>query len=145
VVERVFAELAARVEARQPWIERATAGLAAIVELFAADPALARAAVVEVAAAGAEARRLHWEAIGRLAELLEPGHELASSGELPANTALMAAGSVAGLISDELLAGRGAELRNRLPELVFALLVPYVGTEVAAEEMRKAAAAQRGT
>ena len=44
----------------RPWLARVTQGLATIVELFALEPTLARTAVVEVAAAGADARRLHW-------------------------------------------------------------------------------------
>ncbi len=51
----------------------------------------------------------------------------------------MSAGAVSGLIFDELLAGRAAELPARLPDLLFAMLVPYVGPQVAAAEMRRAA------
>ena len=58
----------------------------------------------------------------------------------------MSAGAVSGLIFDELLAGRAADgLPARLPDLLFAMLVPYVGPQAAAEEMRKVSAAQRGT
>jgi len=95
--------------------------------------------VVEVAAAGADARRLHWEAVARFTEYLDAGRELAGGRELPANISLMSAGAVSGLIFDELLAGRAAELPARLPDLLFAMLVPYVGPQVAAAEMRRAA------
>ena len=40
-------------------------GLETIVKLFALDPELARTAVVEVAAAGADARQMHWDAVAR--------------------------------------------------------------------------------
>jgi AcrR family transcriptional regulator len=139
LVERVFAEVVAGCDGEQPWLERVRSGLAKIVELFALDPRLARTAIVEVAAAGAEARRRHWDAVSRFTEFLEGGRELAGGRELPENIALMAAGAVSGLIFDELLVGRGDRLPELLPDLVFALLVPYIGPSAATEEMRKVA------
>jgi len=138
LVERVFEEVISGCDASQPWLERVTAGLSRIVELFAQDPELARTAVVEVAGAGAEARKRHSEALARLSQFMDAAdQELAGGEELPVNTSLMAAGAVAGLIFDELQAGRAAELPRLLPELVFALLVPYIGPRAAAEEMRR--------
>jgi AcrR family transcriptional regulator len=145
LVEQVFEEILANCDGGQPWLARVTTGLSTIVDLFAVDPALARTAVVEVAAAGSEARQLHWDAIARLTKYLDPGRELAPGKELPENISLMSAGAVSGLIFDELLAGRAAELPARLPDLLFAMLVPYMGPQAAAAEMRKASAAQRGT
>lgn len=144
LVEQVFEEIISNCDGREPWLDRVTNGLGTILELFALDPALARTAVVEVAAAGAEARQLHWNAVARLTAYLDPGRELAPDKELPENISLMSAGAVSGLIFDELLAGRAAELPARMPDLLFAMLVPYVGPQVAAEEMRKVSA-QRGT
>jgi AcrR family transcriptional regulator len=137
LVERVFEEVTSGCDASRPWMERVTAGLSTIVELFAQDPELARTAVVEVAGAGADARRRNSEALARLSRFMDTDGEPAGGVELPASTSLMAAGAVAGLIFDELQAGRAAELRSLLPELVFALLVPYIGPRAAAEEMRR--------
>jgi AcrR family transcriptional regulator len=141
VVERVFAEIVDGCDGEQPWLERMRAGLERIVKLFALDPALARTAIVEVAAAGAEARRRHWDAVSRFTELLGDGGELAEGRELPESIALMAAGAVSGLIFDELLTGRAERLPELLPDLLFALLVPYIGPSAATEEMSKVAAA----
>ncbi len=140
LVEQVFGEVVAQCDHGEPWLSRMTSGLTAIVNRFAVDPALARTAVVEVAAAGADARKLHWNAIARFAEYLDARHELAGGKELPENVSLMSAGAVSGLIFDELLAGRGGQLPERLPDLLFAMLVPYVGPQVAAAEMRRVAA-----
>lgn len=140
LTERVLAEVIERCDAGLPWVERVQAGLATLVEMFALDPELARTAIVEVSAAGADARQRHWNAISRFTEFLEDGEELADGRELPENIALMAAGAVSGLIFDELLTGRAERLPQMLPDLVFALLVPYIGPGAAAEEMRKAAA-----
>jgi AcrR family transcriptional regulator len=140
VVERVLAEVIASCSAEQPWLERMRVGLATIVELFALDPELARTAIVEVAAAGAEARQRHWNAIVRFTKFLADGEDLSGGRELPDNIGLMAAGAVSGLIFDELLSGRAERLPEMLPDLLFAMLVPYIGPGAATAEMRRAAA-----
>lgn len=140
LVEQVFAEVVANCDGNQSWLERVETGLSTIVKLFALDPILARTAVVEVAAAGADARQRHWNAVSRFTAYLEDGRELAGGHELPENISLMSAGAVSGLIFDELLAGRGAQLQAMLPDLLFAMLVPYIGPRAAAEEMRRVAA-----
>jgi AcrR family transcriptional regulator len=140
LVEQVFAEVVANCNGEQSWLERVEKGLTTIVELFALDPKLARTAVVEVAAAGADARQRHWDAIARFTEYLDGGRELSDGRELPENISLMSAGAVSGLIFDELLAGRAAQLPAMLPDLLFAMLVPYIGPRAAADEMRRAAA-----
>ncbi len=109
------------------WPERARGGLAAAVELLGAEPRLARVAVVEAAVAGAQARRRQLAAIGRLAGLLEPGREHGRGDGPPASTSLMAVGGVVGLLFDELREGRSASRPDLLPELEFALLVPFLG------------------
>jgi len=140
-VERLFAEVDGSCDGERDWLERVREGLATIVELFALEPELARIAVVEVASAGADARRRHWNAIIRFTEYLVEGHALAKGRELPASISAMAAGAVSGLIFEDLLAGRPAELPALLPDLLFAVLVPYIGPRAAAAEMRRAAGA----
>lgn len=140
LTERVLDEVVANCNGEQTWLERVRVGLTTIVEMFALDPQLARTAIVEVAAAGADARQRHWNAITRFTQFLEDGEELAEGRDLPDNIALMAAGAVSGLIFDELLTGRAERLPQLLPDLLFALLVPYIGPGAATEEMRRAAA-----
>lgn len=140
LTEQVLDEVVANCNGEQTWLERVRVGLTTIVEMFALDPQLARTAIVEVAAAGADARQRHWNAITRFTEFLEDGEELAGGRDLPDNIALMAAGAVSGLIFDELLTGRAERLPQLLPDLLFALLVPYIGPGAATEEMRRAAA-----
>ncbi len=130
-VERVLAAAEAGCNRERPWPERALGGLAAVVDLFAGNPELARVAIVEAAAAGDEARRRHWAALGSFAHLLEDGRETPDELPLPANTALMAVSGVVGLIFDELRTGRANTLHRLLPELEFAMLVPFVGPRAA--------------
>ena len=129
-------------EAEAEWPERATAGLAALLEALAEEPALARLALVDIGSAGPAAQRRYRAAIQRLTPLFEDGRDYALGGRgLPANTSRMAIGGVTGLIADELVAGHAERLPQLLPDLLFALLVPYIGPGAATEEMRKAAAA----
>ena len=141
MVDQVFDEIVANCDGKAAWTTRMTAGLTALIDRFADDPELARTAVVEVAAAGAEARQLHTDAIARFTRYLDAGRELVPDKQLPENISLMSAGAVSGLIFDELLAGRADRLPDRLPDLLFAMLVPYVGPQAATAEMRKLSAA----
>lgn len=144
-IERVLAAASTGCEAAQPWVERVRGGLERVIELLAADEALARAAVVEPPAAGPRGRRLQAEALDRLAAWLAPRPgELAGEEGLPECVGLMAVGGVVGLIGDEVRASRTAQLPAMLPDLLFVMLVPYLGPQVAALEMQRAAA-QRGT
>lgn len=134
-IERILGAAEAACGEGDCWRDRAQRGLGAVVELLSADQALAQTAMVEVSAAGAEARRRHSAAIGRFAGLLESGRRLCQGEELelPPNTALMTVGGVASLILDELREERATNLPRILPELEFALLVPYLGPRIAAE------------
>lgn len=141
LVEQLFAEVQRGCRDDLEWHQRMEAGLATLLDRFAADGALARTAVVEVAAVGSEARQRHWQALARFGRFLEEGRALADGRELPESIALMSAGAVSGVIFEELRAGRAETLPALLPDLLFAMLVPFVGPRAAAGEMRRAAEA----
>lgn len=124
----------------QPWPDRIAAALRALVDLLASEHDIARMAMVEVTAVGEDARIRYRGALGRFTYFLEEGRTYSSQGEeLPADTARFAIGGATSLIFDEVRAGRGPELRGILPDLVFAVLMPYVGPEAAEDEMRRVA------
>jgi len=76
--------------------------------------------------------------VQRLTPLFEEGRDFAPGGRnLPANTSRMAIGSVTGLISDELVAGRAEQLQGLLSDVLFATLVPYIGPDAAAREVER--------
>lgn len=144
VAERRILRAAKRAcDGEASWEECACRGLTAIVDLFLAEPALARTTLAEAATAGASARQRYWRAAGRLAQLLEEQSAPPRRDELPSSTGLMAVAAVAGLIFDELKAGRESGLRQILPELEFALLVPYLGPRGAANACDPVASASR--
>jgi AcrR family transcriptional regulator len=124
----------------QPWSDRITAALRALVDLLASEHDIARMAMVEVTAVGEDARIRYRAALGRFTYFLEEGRSASPQGdELPADTARFAIGGATSMIFDEVRAGRGPELRRLLPDLVFAVLMPYLGPETAEDEMRRVA------
>jgi len=126
--------------AGQPWPDRVAAALRALVDLLAIESDIARMAMVEVTAVGEEARIRYRAALGRFTPLLDEGRALSTQGdELPADTARFAIGGATSMIFDEVRAGRGPELRRILPDLLFAVLMPYLGPEAAEDEMRRVA------
>jgi AcrR family transcriptional regulator len=125
----------------EPWPEQIAAGLGALVELLSAEADIARMAMVEVTVAGDDARERYRAALARFTPFLEEGRTYSGQGdELPPDTASFAIGGAASMLFDEIRAGRGPELKRVLPDLVFAILMPYLGSEAAEEEMRRVAA-----
>ncbi len=135
-VDVLVRQVVAAYESEQRWPERARAGLTALLQALAAEPALARLALVDIGAAGPAAQRRYRVAVQRLTPLFEEGRDFAPGGRgLPANTSRMAIGGVTGLISDELVAGRAEQLPGLLSDALFATLVPYIGPRAAAREV----------
>lgn len=140
VIDVLVAHVTSAFEAAsgEPWPERIAAGLGALVELLAAEADIARMAMVEVTAAGDDARARYRAALARFTPFLEEGRDYSKqTDELPPDTARFAIGGATSMIFDEIRAGRGPELERILPDLVFAVLMPYLGPEDAEDEMRR--------
>lgn len=142
--EAVFDVLVAHVTAAfeaaagEPWPEQIAAGLGALVDLLSSEADIARLAMVEVTAAGDDARERYRAMLTRFTPFMEQGRTYSGQGEeLPADTARFAIGGATSMIFDEVRAGRGPELKRILPDLVFAVLMPYLGPEAAEDEMRR--------
>jgi AcrR family transcriptional regulator len=136
IADALVRRISAAYEAEEGWPNRARAGLTALLEALAEEPAVARLALVDVGAAGPAAQRRYRAALQRLTPFFDEGRDFAPGGRnLPANTSRMAIGAVAGLISDELTEGRAEYLPNLLSEVLFATLVPYIGPAAAAREV----------
>jgi hypothetical protein len=101
-------------------------------------------AMVEVTAIGEDTRERYRAALERFVPFLDEGRAYSGQGEaLPADTARLAIGGAISMIFEEVRAGRGAELERMLPNLLFAVLMPYLGSEKAEEEMRRVAGRKR--
>lgn len=123
----------------RPWADRVATALADLVALLAAEAELARMPIVEVTAIPGDARVRYREALDRFIPFLEEGRAVSPEEiELPEETARLAIGGASSLVFDEFRAGRGSELEQILPDLVFAVTMPYLGAEAAEAEIRKA-------
>jgi AcrR family transcriptional regulator len=124
--------------AGESWPGRIFAALRALADLLAAESDIARMTMVEVTAVGEEARVRYRANLNRFVPFLEEGRAMSARGdELPDDTARFAIGGAMSLIFDEVRAGRGPELPQRVPELAFAVMMPYLGAEAAEDEMRR--------
>lgn len=123
-----------------PWPERIEAGLRALLAHLATNPDEARFAVVEVFAAGPKALIRRDAALRQFTGFVEAGRSQ-STVDLPGSTAFTIVGGVNELIYSEILHGAAARLPGRLPDLVFLIVLPFLGAERASAERDRARAA----
>lgn len=125
-----------------PWLDRVRNALAALLEWFSEDPAAARFTLIELAAVGPASRARFQAEFSRFIELVDAGLDGdAPRPDLPRATSLAVSAALA-LVYEEVVQGRTAELPNLLPELIYELLVPFLGEEVARAERDRAAASE---
>lgn len=124
--------------AAEPWPQRVVTTLRAMVASLAAEADVARMALVDMSATSGVARAHYRDALARFTPFLEEGRDYSGrEDEIPPDTAAFAIGGATTMIFDEFRAGRGRELERILPHLVFTVLMPYLGPDGAAAEMRK--------
>jgi AcrR family transcriptional regulator len=126
-------------ETEKEWPDQARAGVAALLDWFAAAPKLAHLAIVGMAEAGPAAHRHYRNAVRRFIPLVAAGGRYSPAGyRLPPTVSRLALGSITELLLDEIYAGRAARLSEMVPELTFAVAAPYLGAEEASEVMLRA-------
>jgi AcrR family transcriptional regulator len=122
-----------------PWPTKVRLALCVLLEELAANPEAARLITVELPAAGPAAHQRYREGTARFLLCFRTGGEYdGRDRELPREAELMAVGGAEAIIFDEVVAGRASRLPALLPDILFTLLVPYLGPEGAAEQMRRA-------
>jgi AcrR family transcriptional regulator len=126
----------AAAEAGDSWPAQVDAALRALLELIAADPATARACLVESLTAGPVFVERYQRALRGLAPLLERGRELsARADDLPATLEDTVAGAITWFVYQRLVVNEIEELRAQRPEILEFVLRPYMG-EVEARSKR---------
>jgi AcrR family transcriptional regulator len=137
VIDALISYVARAFEGGGPWPLKIRRALGACLEAYSAEPEVARMATVEVPAAEPEAQRRYRGALERLRPLFSEGREYAEGNILPRDLELMAVGGAEAIIFNEVVAGRTEELPALLPDILFTVLVPYVGPEAAKAEVRR--------
>jgi AcrR family transcriptional regulator len=119
---------AALLDAEQPWAEQISAALEIFLEMVSNEPARARLVIVESQAAGGAALRRYQALLERVAPKLREGREHnPRAGRLPDGLEVAIVGGLAWLVHQRLVAGRDAEIKGLLPEMLQVTLTPYVG------------------
>ena len=140
VIDELIAYVGDAFLSDREWPERIRDGLDALLRALAAEPDVAQMAAVAFPAAGPQAHQRYRDALERFLPFLEEGRRFTGRGdELPEGIELMAIGGAEVIIFDEVVGGRVSKLPAMLPEIVFAVLVPFLGPEEAAASMHTAA------
>lgn len=128
VAEYLHRLIADAVEPVDGWPQEVSVALEEILRFFVAEPRLAKICMVDALTAGPRAAERYQEAIVGFVPLLRPGRKLRrAKSELPGSTEDTIIGSIASLISREILAGRTAELEALHEDFVAFALTPYLG------------------
>jgi AcrR family transcriptional regulator len=120
-------------------VERARESLRALLDFIASEPTFADMCIVEVLAAGPQAIERRNGILHAMATLIDE----AAANDLPKGkrpapiVAETLVGGIYEVIYSRVLAGKYDELPGLLPDLVFALMLPYVGNEAAHELLKK--------
>jgi AcrR family transcriptional regulator len=129
IAERALGEVSEAFAAgKGGWPRQLATGLRALIELFGAEPPLARVVIVEVLAAGRRALEHRDAALARFIVFFEGGHA-----RLPAmmeGQELLAQAVIGGLyeaLYSYILDGQTERLPELMPDLVYCALVPYIG------------------
>jgi AcrR family transcriptional regulator len=112
--------------------ERVSAGLAALLDYAAAEPALARACIVEAPSLGAAMGGRRGQALAAFAPLLD-GARQEAEGELPAGVEESVFDGLYWLLYDAILTGVPEHVEELRPQLVEFALLPFLGAAAAAE------------
>jgi AcrR family transcriptional regulator len=125
---------------RQPsWREGLRAALAELLEFCANQPAIARALLVEVHAAGPRALAQRRELMECLARALDSGRDGAAGRQGPPPIAPdFVVGAIDTLLAARLMDGEAASAPEMLPGLLHFVVLQYLGEAAAWEEMTAA-------
>ena len=125
---------------RQPtWREGLRAAMAELLEFCANQPAIAKALLVEVHAAGDRALAQRRDLMERLSRALDSARrEIPSRQAPPPVTSSFIVGAIDTLVSAKLMDGDAAHAPEMLPGLLHFVVMQYFGEDAAWEEMTAA-------
>lgn len=127
-VEETLAGLGEAAPAELPWPQQISAGLAALLDAIAAEPARARMCLVEAQMGEPRMRARYDAALERAIAKLREGRALDSvPAGLPETLEEASAAGLAWLLRERLELGGGGSVRELLPRMVDIALSPYLG------------------
>ena len=137
---------AAYSEGDRPWTERMASALRAVIDRFGTEPEFARLVIVEVLAAGRVALEHRDEALRRFAVFWEPAIAMLPA-EMTDGERLTQAviGGLYEALYMAIVEGQTDQLPGLVPDLLYCVVVPYLGHEAAlqAREAERVAGVSR--
>jgi AcrR family transcriptional regulator len=132
-----WVELAMRERAEEAgdWRGRLRGALAGLLRFLDEQPAVGRALLVEVHAAGPAAIGRRTAAMERAVAMMDLARN-ESGDDAPAISAEAVVAGILAVLHTRLAADRRSEFLELLPELMYLAVLPYFGPQVAAAEMR---------
>jgi AcrR family transcriptional regulator len=129
-------------EVGDEWPDRVREGLIAFLAVLADKPDAARMCIVEVLAAGPKALARREAAIRGFTHFIDAGRLEAPRG-IPTFTAVGVLGGINEVLYAEIRRGAARDLPRLLPDVLYWVLLPFLGHEAANEERRLADELQR--
>lgn len=127
---------------KAPWPERVRASIQALLEFLVEEPNYARLAMIEAMAAGDRAYETYTVALRLIVSMMEEGRrQIDCNWALPSTAARAAVGAAETLIVSELLTNRPERVLMLLPDILYCILLPYLGAERALQHAAEASAA----
>lgn len=140
LTDQVVARASAECLNGEPWPERVRVGLEALLREMAERPRMTQALTRAFPGIRPSAYERYVELLSRFVPFMVEGREYSEvDEELPGEVELLAVGAAEAIIFGEVDAGRAERLPQMLPEILFSVLVPFMGPDRAADEMRTAA------
>lgn len=123
------------------WAEQIEIGIDTSLGFLAAEPAFARMCIVDMFSAGPEALERYLSAIRLIATFVDDArNQLPDTGEVPESVAGMVVGGAAVVIRGEIVDERTEFLPSVGPDLLYAILSPYLDHSEALERAERSAA-----
>ena len=122
-------------DAQDEWVPALRAGLTALLNALAYEPPVARLCFVDVLAAGPRAAERRNEAMRDLERILELGR--GDDRMPPRALGRSMVGGLGEVLYQEIVADRAEQLPSMLPELMYALVLPFEGREAAEHELER--------
>lgn len=112
------------------WPDQIEAGIETCLQFFAAEPAFARMCIVDMFSAGESALERYRSAVRMLSAFVDRGRRGMEDGDqVPASVAGMVVGGAVVVIRARIVDDRTAMLPEVGPDLVYSILVPYLGRD----------------
>lgn len=131
----LFGEIEAAIADKPDWRDRIRVTAYVMVRFLARDPRVTHLAAIEVRAVGERATLLATEAARFLYDLIDEGRRQQGNRSISKATAESVGGGIWGQIYSAIDQGEPLT-EEAVPDLLYLAVLPYLGPEAAAEELR---------